>query len=325
VSVRSLFTRGSGVVAVGLAAALALSACGSSSDPLASSSSSPASAAASGSAAGSGSAAAGGQIIIGSANFPESALLANIYAEALKAKGVDVTTNLNIGSREVYIKALEDGSIGLVPEYTGVLLQYFDPAAAQTESEDVYTALQAKLPSDLTVLDKSAAEDKDAIVVTKETAEANNLKSIADLKDLASTWVLGGPPEFQTRPDGVPGLQAKYGLTFKEFKALDAGGPLTVGALTSDQIQAGDLFTTDPVILADDFVVLEDPNNNFAAQNVLPLIAKSLATQEVQDALNAVSEKLDTDTLIELNTKVSVEKQDSAQVAQEWVAANIPG
>ncbi|MET0863181.1 MAG: ABC transporter substrate-binding protein [Nakamurella sp.] len=318
-----MFTRGSGVVAVGLAAALALSACGSSSDPLASSSST-ASAAASGSAAGSGSAAAGGPIIIGSANFPESALLANIYAEALKAKGVEVTTNLNIGSREVYIKALEDGSIGLVPEYTGVLLQYFDPSATQTASDDVYTALQEKLPSDLSVLDKSAAEDKDAIVVTKETADANNLKSIADLKDLASTWVLGGPPEFQTRPDGVPGLQAKYGLTFKEFKALDAGGPLTVGALTSDQIQAGDLFTTDPVILADDFVVLEDPNNNFAAQNVLPLISTALATQEVKDALNAVSAKLDTDTLIELNPKVSVDKQDSAQVAQEWVAANFP-
>ena len=323
-SVRSLFTRGSAVVAVGLAAALALSACGSSSDPLASSSSAPASAAASGSAAGSGSAAAGGPIVIGSANFPESALIANIYAEALKAKGVDVSTNLNIGSREVYIKALQDGSIGLVPEYTGVLLQYFDKTATQSSSEDVYTALQAALPDGLSVLDKSEAEDKDAIVVTKDTADANNLKSIADLKDLASTFVLGGPPEFQTRPDGVPGLQAKYGLTFKEFKALDAGGPLTVGALTSDQIQAGDLFTTDPAIKSDNFVVLEDPNNNFAAQNVLPLITTSLATPEAKDALNAVSEKLTTDTLIELLTKVSVDKQDSAQVAQEWVAANLP-
>jgi len=323
VSVRSLFTRGSGVVAVGLAAALALTACGSSSDPLASSSST-ASAAASGSAAGSGAAAAGGPIIIGSANFPESALLANIYAEALKAKGIEVSTSLNIGSREVYLKALEDGSIGLVPEYSGVLLQYYDPAATATAPDEVYADLQAKTPSGFEVLDKSAAENKDAIVVTKETAEANNLKSIADLKDVASTFVLGGPPEFQTRPDGVPGLQAKYGVTFKEFKALDVGGPLTVGALTSGQIQAGDLFTTDPIILADDFVVLEDPNNNFAAQNVLPLITSSLATPEVKEALNAVSAKLDTETLIELDTKVIVDKQDAVQVAQEWVAANFP-
>jgi len=175
------------------------------------------------------------------------------------------------------------------------------------------------------VLEQSSAEDKDAIVVTKETADANNLKSIADLGPLAASWVLGGPPEFQTRPDGVPGLLADYGLTFKEFKALDVGGPLTVGALKSGQVQAADLFTTDPAITANDFVVLEDPKFNFAAQNVLPLITSSKLTPEITAALNAVSEKLTTEMLIELNTKVSVDKLDSAQVAQEWVAANIPG
>jgi len=307
------------LAAAGLAVALTLSACGSSSDPLASSSSAATSAAASGSAA------AGGTIVIGSANFPESSLIANIYAEALKAKGVDVSTNLNIGERAVYIKALQDGSIDLVPEYSGVLLQYFDKAATQVSSDDVYAALKTTVPSGLEVLEQSSAEDKDAIVVTKETADANNLKSIADLGPLAASWVLGGPPEFQTRPDGVPGLLADYGLTFKEFKALDVGGPLTVGALKSGQVQAADLFTTDPAITANDFVVLEDPKFNFAAQNVLPLITSSKLTPEITAALNAVSEKLTTKMLIELNTKVSVDKLDSAQVAQEWVAANIPG
>ena len=188
---------------------------------------------------------------------------------------------------------MQDGSINLIPEYTGVLLQYFDKTATAVSADDVYAALQKTLPSGLQVLEKSSAEDKDAIVVTKETADANNLKSIADLAPLAASWVLGGPPEFQTRPDGVPGLLAKYGLTFKEFKALDAGGPLTVGALTSDQIQAGDLFTTDPAITANNFVVLDDPKNNFAAQNVLPLISSAVATPEVAAALNAVSAKLD--------------------------------
>ena len=125
-----------------------LSACGSSSDPLASSSST-ASAAASGVGLRLRFRAAGGQIVIGSANFPESALIANIYAEALKAKGIDVSTNLNIGSREVYIKAIEDGSINLVPEYTGVLLQYFDKTATAVSSDDVYAALQGKLPTGL--------------------------------------------------------------------------------------------------------------------------------------------------------------------------------
>jgi len=316
VSVRPTLTRASVLIAAGLAAALTLSACGSSSDPLATSSTASAAASGSGSAS-------GGSIVIGSANFPESALIANIYAAALKAKGVDASTNLNIGSREIYLKALQDGSIDLVPEYSGVLLQYFDPTATAVSSDDVYTALVAKTPSGLKVLTKSAAEDKDAVVVTKATADANNLKSIADLAPVASTFVLGGPPEWATRPTGVPGLKEKYGLTFKEFKALDAGGPLTLGALTSDQIQAGNLFTTDPSILANNLVVLEDPKNLFAAQNVLPLINAAKSTPQVQAALDAVSAKLDTATLTELLTKVQVDKEDSAQVAQEWVAANL--
>jgi len=320
VSVRSTLTRASVLIAAGLAAALALSACGSS-EPLASSSSSTASAAASSGASGSES--ASGPIVIGSANFPESALIANIYAAALKAKGVEASTSLNIGSREIYLKALQDGSIDLVPEYSGVLLQYFDPTATAVSSDDVYTALVAKTPSGLKVLTKSAAEDKDAVVVTKATADANNLKSIADLAPVASTFILGGPPEWATRPTGVPGLKEKYGLTFKEFKALDAGGPLTLGALTSDQIQAGNLFTTDPSIPANDLVVLEDPKNLFAAQNVLPLINAAKSNPDVDAALDAVSAKLDTATLTELLTKVQVDKEDSAQVAQEWVAANL--
>ncbi len=315
------------LIAGAVAASLALFACGSSSDPLAGSSTSSAAAtsAASGASgsAGSGSAAAGGTITIGSANFPENATLANIYAEALKAKGIEVATNLNIGERAVYIKALQDGSIDLVPEYSGVLLQYFDKAATAVTAEDVFAALQKATPDGLKVLTQSAAENKDAVVVTKETADANNLKTIADLAPVASTFILGGPPEWQTRPTGVPGLKEKYGLTFKEFKPLDVGGPLTVAALKSDQIQAGNLFTTDPAIAANQFVALEDPNNLFAAQNVLPLINADKATPEVQQVLDAVSAKLTTEALLELNTKVQVDKEDSVQVAQEWVAANL--
>ena len=318
---RGLF-RTAGLLAAGLAAALTISACGGgSADPLASGTTS---AAASGSAGGS-AAAGGGKIVIGSANFPESALLANIYAAALTKAGVEATTNLNIGSREVYIKAIEDGSIDLVPEYSGVLLQQFDPTATAVSPDDVYAALVKATPDGLTVLTKSSAENKDAVVVTKATADANNLKSIADLAPVASTFILGGPSEWATRPTGVPGLQEKYGLTFKEFKALDAGGPLTLNALLSDQIQAGNLFTTDAAIPANDLVVLEDPNNLFAAQNVLPLIRSDADNPQVTAALDAVSAKLDTATLTELGAKVTVDKQDSAQVAQEWVAANLGG
>lgn len=332
-TVRSLFSRSAptgrrrlaGIAAVGTAAALALTACGSSgsSDPLAGGgTSAAATTAASGGGTGGGDT-GGGSLVIGSANFPESALLANIYAQALAVNGVQATTNLNIGSREVYLKALEDGSINLVPEYTGVLLQYFDPSATAVSSDDVYAALQEKTPADLEVLDKSPAEDKDAVVVTQDTASKYNLTSIADLKPVAGELILGGPSEWATRPTGVPGLQAKYGLTFKEFKPLDAGGPLTLNALLNDQIQAGNLFTTDPAIPANNLVVLQDPENLFAAENILPLIAKDKNNATITNTLNEVSAKLTTEDLTTLLARVTVDKEDSVAVAQDWVSKNI--
>ena len=170
-------------LAVTAAAALfGVAACGSgSSDPLA--------------AGGSASKASSGSIVVGSANFPESALLAEIYAGALSAKGVKVDKKLNIGSRETYIPALKDGSIDLIPEYTGVLDQYFNKNAKATTSDDVYAELKAAVPATLTVLNKSAAEDKDSVVVTQKTAAKYGLKSIGDLAPQAKNLTLGGPPE----------------------------------------------------------------------------------------------------------------------------------
>ncbi|MGW5241555.1 ABC transporter substrate-binding protein [Monashia sp. NPDC004114] len=266
-----------------------------------------------------GSPAASGTVTVGSANFPESELLMNIYAKALEAKGVKVETKPNIGSRETYIPALQDGSIDLVPEYTGVLDQYFNKSAKATDSQAVYDELKAALPTGLTVLDKSAAEDKDAVVVTKDTATKYNLSSIADLGPAAKDLVLGGPPEWKTRETGVPGLKKIYGLTFKEFKPLDAGGPLTVQALKNGQVQAANLFTTDPNIPANGFVVLQDPKFLFAAQNVVPLMTKSKVNDTVSSALNAVSAKLDTTTLAGLVKEVVIDKKDADEVATEFL------
>lgn len=298
-----------------LLTSLALAACGSSgsgSDPFATKSSS------------SSSAAGGGSISIGSADFPESALLAEIYAGALKAKGVTVNEplRLNIGSRETYIPALKDGSIDLIPEYTGVLTQYFNKNAKATDAEGVYTELKASLPDTLTVLDKSAAEDKDAVVVTKETAAKYSLKSIADLAGKSQKLTLGGPPEWKTRPTGVPGLKKVYGLTFKQFRALDAGGPLSVNALKNGQVDAVNLFTTDPNIVTNGFVVLDDPKHLFAAQNVVPLITKAKVTPDIEGALNAVSAKLDTPTLAGLLKEVVTDKKDPQAVAKEFLSKN---
>ncbi|MCZ2825342.1 MULTISPECIES: glycine betaine ABC transporter substrate-binding protein [unclassified Modestobacter] len=137
---------------------------------------------------------------------------------------------------------------------------------------------------------------------------------------IAAELVLGGPPEFQTRPDGVPGLEEVYGVTFGEFRSLDAGGPLTINALANGQIDAADVFTTDPNIAANDWVVLEDPENLFAAQNVVPLISTEEATDGVAAVLNAVSAELTTEDLIALNEQVIIDRQDPAAVAGQWLA-----
>lgn len=136
---------------------------------------------------------------------------------------------------------------------------------------------------------------------------------------IASTLVLGGPPEFETRPDGLPGLAQDYGVTFGQFRKLDAGGPLTINALKNGQIDAADIFTTDPSIAANGFVVLQDPKNLYAAQNVLPLINTAKATPGVRAVLNAVSAKLTTSDLITLNEEVINAKQDPAVAAKQWL------
>ena len=293
------------------AALMATAACGNSGDdPLAPSSSSS-----------SGSAAAG-SITIGSADFPESTLLAEIYAGALEAKGITVTKKLNIGSREVYIPALQDGSIDLIPEYTGVLAQYFNKEAKATDPEGVYTELKAAVPEALTVLDKSEAEDKDALVMKKSRADELGVKSIADLKGKAQDLTVGGPPEWKTRMTGLPGFKAIYGLEFKQFRPLDAGGPLTLAAIKNGQIDAGDMFTTDPSIAENDLVALEDPENMYASQNVVPLITKSKSNPTIEGALNAVSAKLDTPTLSALLKEVVSDKKDADAVAKEFLSKN---
>ncbi|HEX3650137.1 MAG TPA: ABC transporter substrate-binding protein [Pseudonocardiaceae bacterium] len=259
-------------------------------------------------------------ITVGSGNFAESQLLAEIYAGALRAKGVTVKEHQNIGSREVYFPALKDGSINLIPEYTGTLLQYLNKNATQVSSPDVYTALKQQLPAGLTVLNMAAAEDSDAIVVTKQTADRYHAKSIADLAPHCGQLTFGGPSEIQTRPDGLPGFKKNYNCVFGSFKPLDAGGPLSVAALKNGDVQAADIFTTDPSIQANGWIVLADPKNNFAAQNVVPVLAASKATPTVRDALNAVQAKLDTTTLAKLDAQLGGPSHpDATTVAGNWL------
>ena len=307
---RSLIAR---TLVLAATACLALAACGGGGDPLKNG----------GSGGGSGGGGSSPTIVVGSANFTENQILAEIYAQALQAKGVNVTKKLSIGSREAYFPGLQDGSIDLIPEYTGVLLQYLNKSATETDPDAVYGALQKALPPTLTVLNKSSAEDKDAVVVTKDTATKYNATSIADLAANCGQLVFGGPPEFKTRPDGIPGLQKTYNCTFKDYKALDAGGPLTVAALKNGDVQAADIFSTDASIVANNFVVLQDPKNNFAAQNVVPLINKSKVNDTITQTLNAISAKLTTEELTNLNAEASSDAKPSPEtVAKNWLSKN---
>jgi osmoprotectant transport system substrate-binding protein len=134
--------------------------------------------------------------------------------------------------------------------------------------------------------------------------------------------VLGGPPEFKTRTDGIAGLKATYGLTFKSFDPLDTSGPITLSALTGGKVQAADVFTTTPQIVTDKLVSLSDPKFNFAAQNVIPLVYKPAMTPTITSTLNAISAKLTTKALLDMDIAVITDKQDYTKVAQDFLTAN---
>jgi osmoprotectant transport system substrate-binding protein len=312
-------TAKSGIAALAVLGLGALAACSSSGSgsPAASSSSSSSSSSGSNPLSGG---AASGSVVIGSANFPENEVLAEVYALALQAKGVKVTTKLNIGAREVYYPQVEKGAIDIIPEYNGTLLTVeADPTSTAKTTADVDAALTSKLPSSVTVLDAAPASDSDSITVTQATAAKDHLKSIADLAPYAKDMVLGGPSEFKTRSDGIAGLKSTYGLTFKSFDPLDESGPITLAALTGGKVQAADVFNTTPQIISDKLVSLTDPKNNFAAQNVIPLVYKKAVTPTISSALNAVSAKLTTAALLQLDVKVITDKEDYTTAASDWL------
>jgi len=303
---------------VGIAAVTA--ACSSSST-----SSAPAAAGSTSSSASSGSGplgggAASGTVVVGSANFPENEVLAEVYALALQKAGVKVSTKLNIGAREVYYPQVEKGAITIIPEYNGTLLTVeADPTSTAKTTAAVDAALLSKLPSSLTVLNPAPAEDSDGMTVTQATAAKDHLKSIADLAPYAKDMVLGGPSEFKTRTDGIAGLKSTYGLTFKSFDPLDESGPITLAALTSGKVQAADVFTTTPQIVSDKLLSLTDPKNLFAAQNVIPLVYKPAMNSTITSTLNAISAKLTTTALLAMDNAVITDHADYSTVAGKYI------
>ncbi|MEV6155516.1 ABC transporter substrate-binding protein [Nonomuraea sp. NPDC052129] len=261
----------------------------------------------------------GSTVVIGTANFSENQILGYLYADVLEAAGVKTTVKPNLGSREIVVPALQNGDIDLLPEYQGNLLLHFDPKATASDSDALQQALTAKLPKGLTVLPPAAAEDADVFTVTKETAAKYGLSTLADLAKHNGKLVFGGPPEDKTRQVGVVGLKEVYGVEFKEFKSLDASGPLVKGALKSGDVQLGNLFSTDVDIAKNGWVVLADPKHLIPAQRIVPLIRTDKATDTVKTALAKLNTALTTEELSKLDSLVDNDHKDPDEVATEWV------
>jgi len=255
-------------------------------------------------------------IVVGSQAYYSNEIIAEIYAQALEGAGFTVERKFQIGQRDVYIPSLEDGSVQLFPEYTGNLLQFFDPDTTATTSDDVYAALQTALPEGLTVLDQSPATDQDSYNVTADFAAEHDLTSIADLAGIDGL-TLGGAPELEERPYGPKGLKEIYDVDV----AFSATADTTVDELVAGNIQVANVYSADPRIQTNDLVTLEDPKGLFLASNVVPVASTEIA-DEIADVINAVSAALTPEGLVALNVESTEQQRSSSDIAADWLAAN---
>jgi osmoprotectant transport system substrate-binding protein len=260
---------------------------------------------------------AAGTVVIGSANFTESELLMEIYAAALRKAGVQAQTRPRLGPREITNRALADGSITVMPEYTGNLLHFLDPASTATAADDVYTALRKALPPTLQVLQPSTAEDSDVLVVTQQTSARLGLTSMDALAPHCPQLTFGAAGEWPARWKAK--IADVYGCTFRQILSTDAGGPVTLEALRSGQAQVVNLFTTSPDIAANHWVELADPKHLYPAQRVVALVRAGMLSQPGIDALNEVSAALTTPKLTELNRRITQDRAAPADLAKEFV------
>jgi osmoprotectant transport system substrate-binding protein len=262
-------------------------------------------------------------VVVGSADFPESKIIAEIYAEALQTNGFNVGRRMGIGSRETYVPALKDHSIDLVPEYIGNLLLYFERNETVTMLDAVELELYKRLPGDLSILTPSPAADTDTVTVTAETAAKWNLKTIADLAAHSPEVKFAAPSDFQTRSSGLVGLRARYGLNIApgNFVAIsDDGGAVTVRALVDGTVNAANIFSTSPAIMQNHLVALDDPEHNFLAGNIVPLVNSQKKSDRLKNVLDAVSAKMTTHGLADLNASVAGNSGiDPDQAARNWL------
>jgi osmoprotectant transport system substrate-binding protein len=261
---------------------------------------------------------------VGSFDFPESELLASIYAQALRARGIDARVLPSVGSRELLEPALARGLVDILPEYAGSALGFLTRGRVQPASlAATHRALASALRRHgLDALAPARAEDVNTIVVTRETARRFGLRTVSDLAPVAGRLSFGGPPECRTRPLCLAGLERVYGLRFGRFIELDTGGPLTLQALRAGQLDVGLLFSTDPGIPANRLVPLRDDRNLQPPENVTPVLRtatlSALGTRG-RSAIDDVSARLTTRMLRGLNARL-LEGATPSDVAARWLA-----
>ena len=256
-------------------------------------------------------------IVVGSQAYYSNEIVAEIYAQALEDAGFEVKRQFQIGQRDAYLPALESDEVDVFPEYTGNLLQFYDPKTTATLPDEVYSELQSVVPEELNVLEMSDATDQDSYNVTQAFSDENGVTSLADLSDSGVELILGGAPELEERPYGPSGLADVYGATV----TFSATGDTTVDALLEGVVNIANVYSADPRIQTENLVTLEDPEGLFLASNVVPLVSADIADQ-VAEVLNAVSAELTAEGLVALNVQSTVDQMSSADIAEQWLTEN---
>jgi osmoprotectant transport system substrate-binding protein len=264
-------------------------------------------------------------VTLGTKDFTEEFVLGELYKQALEAKGYTVNLKKNIGSTEIIDKSLTSGQIDGYPEYLGVSVAVtFRKDIVPKSAEQTYNLAKGLYGDRGEVISQQTPFfDVDAIATTKEFAEQNNLKTVADLKKLDS-FTVGARPEFRNRFQGLKGMRSEYGLTNAQFKQLALG--IQYQALDSGDVDSANVFSTDAQLASGKYTVLEDPKGVFGYQHVAMVMNKdkyeALGGPEFFAVIDDVSKLLTNDAMISMNKAVAIDKQDEADVARSFLQAN---
>jgi glycine betaine/choline ABC-type transport system substrate-binding protein len=316
--------RRAALLVAALAASVALAACGGDDKTTTGTPSGETSTSAEGKTIQSNSANRSKTVTIGSKNFTEEFILGQIYAQALRAAGYTVRTQLNLGSEQIALRALKKGQVDAYPEYTGTALtSFFKKKATDVPRDEQQAYEQAKegfAQEGLVALAPTPFTDSNGVGMLKSKADEMGIKTISDLKDKASSLTFYGPPECRQRPDCLVGLQDVYGLKFKKFVPIDPA--LRHKVLTSGQADLAVVFTTDGQLAQGKELLLEDDQHMFPPYNVTLVFSKAALDKlgpDAQKTIELVQTGLTTQAMQELNSRVDIDKQTPAAVAKAYL------